>query len=59
MISGSSGAEPFEPIFDIVVPYGLPQSDDELAEIISGEISKLDPTYRTVITMDHSYSQLR
>lgn len=42
-------------IFDIVVPYGLPQSDDELAEIISGEISKLDPTYRTVITVDHSY----
>lgn len=42
-------------IFDVVAPYGLPESDDELVEILSREITKIDPTYRAVITIDHSY----
>jgi len=42
-------------IFDIVTPYGMPQSDNELVEMLAAEIQKIDPTYRTVITVDHSY----
>lgn len=42
-------------IFDVVVPYGTPSSDTELKNNLSREIEKLDPTYRSVITIDHSY----
>jgi cation diffusion facilitator family transporter len=42
-------------IFDVVVPFGFKYSDDELVEIISGQISRIDSNYRAVITVDHNY----
>ncbi|NMA24041.1 MAG: cation transporter, partial [Clostridiales bacterium] len=40
-------------IFDIAVPYGFERRDKELIAMISDRISALDPTYRSVITVDH------
>ncbi len=42
-------------IFDVVVPYKFRLGDEALIEIIEKKIAELDPTYRSVITVDHSY----
>ncbi|MGE5614309.1 MAG: cation diffusion facilitator family transporter [Bacillota bacterium] len=42
-------------IFDIVVPYKFKLSDKALTDIIEEKISRIDPSYRTVITVDHAY----
>ena len=42
-------------IFDIVVPFGFQYGDDELTELISDKIQKMDDKYRAVIMVDHAY----
>lgn len=42
-------------IFDIVTPYNARLSDEELKKQISEEIYKIDATYNSIITVDHSY----
>lgn len=42
-------------IFDVVVPFGLEWSDDEIANLISNRIHEIDSKYNAVITIDHSY----
>jgi cation diffusion facilitator family transporter len=42
-------------IFDIVVPYDFQWSNDELINLISDEIHKIDATYHSVITVAHNY----
>lgn len=42
-------------IFDVVVPYKFQLGDEELSMLISDRILDLNPTYRSVITVDHSY----
>ena len=42
-------------IFDIVVPFIFSMHDDELVELISNEIYKINPTYNTVVAVDHYY----
>jgi len=42
-------------IFDVVVPYDCQYGDEELAELISEKIEKMDGKYRAVITVDHAY----
>jgi cation diffusion facilitator family transporter len=42
-------------IFDIVVPFGFKYSDEELSAMIAEKISKIDPTYYTVLMVDHDY----
>lgn len=42
-------------IFDIVIPYGMPQSDKEVVDNIKKKIEKLDPSYRSFVTVDHTY----
>lgn len=42
-------------IFDVVVPFDFEMSDEELINLISSEISKLDSTYNAVVLVDHSY----
>ena len=39
-------------IFDVAAPFELKRSNDELRRAISNEISKLDPSYFAVITVD-------
>ena len=39
-------------IFDVVAPFELKMSDQELKREISSAISRIDPTYFTVITID-------
>lgn len=41
-------------IFDVVVPFEETQSDEEIKAAIANEISRLDPNYFTVITVDRS-----
>ena len=40
-------------IFDVVAPFDFHLTDCELIKCISEEISKIDETYNTVITIDH------
>lgn len=42
-------------IFDVVVPFDFQLSDEELVQTITDKICELDPTYRSVITVDHDY----
>lgn len=42
-------------IFDVVAPYDLEWSDDELIDIISEKIHDINDTYNAVITVDHAY----
>ena len=42
-------------IFDIVVPYGIKMTDSEITQLISEEIKQINPSYNSVITIDHSY----
>lgn len=40
-------------IFDIVIPFGM--QDNEIVEKIKKRIEELDPSYRSFITVDHTY----
>ncbi|KNZ43171.1 cation diffusion facilitator family transporter [Acetobacterium bakii] len=42
-------------IFDIVVPFDINWSDDDLKKSISEEIYRIDYTYHSVIIVDHYY----
>ncbi len=42
-------------IFDVVVPFNADWSDEKLIAHMADEIRKLDPTYHSVITVDHTY----
>ncbi|WP_277668477.1 cation diffusion facilitator family transporter [Caproiciproducens galactitolivorans] len=42
-------------IFDINVSFDFPMSDAQLMQRISDEVSKLDPSYYVVLTVDHDY----
>ena len=39
-------------VFDVAVPFSLQDSDQQIQERISQAVQTLDPTYRTVITVD-------
>ena len=39
-------------VFDVAVPFSLHDSDQQIQERISQAVQTLDPTYRTVITVD-------
>ena len=39
-------------VFDVAVPFSLQGSDQQIQERISQAVQTLDPTYRTVITVD-------
>lgn len=41
-------------VFDIEVPFGFKWSDRVLTEMIEEKISRIDPSYRVFITVDHS-----
>lgn len=43
-------------IFDVVVSSELPVSEAELCTLIKAEISKLDPSFNAVITVDRDYT---
>lgn len=42
-------------IFDVVVPYGVPLSDEEIAHAIGEQLKALNPHYQAVIHFDHQY----
>ena len=42
-------------IFDVVVPYDVKLSDEEVKRRLTGMLQEQDPRYRTVIQVDHSY----
>lgn len=42
-------------IFDIVVPFDFKMSDAELIKVISERVYKINPTYHSVVTVDHDY----
>lgn len=42
-------------IFDVVIPSGFPDSDEQLREKIRQATKKLDARYETVITLDRDY----
>mgnify|MGYP005856572403 CR=1 FL=1 len=42
-------------IFDVVVPFKFQWSDNELIQLISDAVYKVDATYHSVITIDHHY----
>ena len=39
-------------IFDVAAPFELALSDDEINRAIADRISRLDPSYFTVVTID-------
>ncbi len=39
-------------VFDVAVPFSLKDTDREIREKLAHEIQQLDPSYRTVITVD-------
>ncbi len=42
-------------IFDVCVSFEFDISDQELVDLISAKIYEVDPTYHSVITVDHDY----
>lgn len=42
-------------LFDVVVPHDFHLSDEELRTQVTGAITALDPTYRTILLIDHSF----
>ena len=42
-------------IFDVVVPYGVPLCDEEIAHAIGEQLKALNPHYQAVIHFDHQY----
>jgi len=49
------GVSPSNVIFDVVVPYDFQLTDHELVQRISQLIYTINPTYHSVITVDHHY----
>jgi cation diffusion facilitator family transporter len=39
-------------IFDVAVPFEIKQSEEEIRRLIATEVSRIDPSYFTVITID-------
>lgn len=39
-------------VFDVAAPFSLSDSDETIRKTLTAEIEKLDPSYRTVITVD-------
>lgn len=46
-------------IFDVVKPYDLKMTDQELIAAIDGRVKQLDASYFTVITVDNDFTGLR
>ena len=42
-------------IFDVVVPYDVPLSDEEIAHAVGEQLKALNPHYQAVIHFDHQY----
>jgi hypothetical protein len=42
-------------IFDVVVPFGFPLSDEALTAQIQSQVRALDGNYFAVVTVDKSY----
>ena len=42
-------------IFDVVVPYDVKLSDEEVKQRLTGMLQEQDPRYNAVIQVDHSY----
>lgn len=42
-------------IFDVCVPYGFQWKDEEVKRRVEERISELNPTYFTILTVDHDY----
>ena len=42
-------------LFDVLVPYNFQTSDKELLSEIQQRVSKINPTYFTVVKIDHTY----
>ena len=42
-------------IFEVVVPYGVKESDEQVKEKISKMVQIIDETYFTVINIDRLY----
>ncbi len=42
-------------IFDVVIPYGVPQSDSAVKAALDRRLREQEPNARTVIRVDHSY----
>lgn len=49
------GKERINLIFDVVVPYGLSLTDQQVTEQIESRLQQEDPRYHTVITVDKSF----
>jgi len=43
-------------LFDIVVPFDFKYNDKEIISLISNQISLINKTYITIITVDHDYT---
>jgi hypothetical protein len=39
-------------IFDVVVPFEVKLTDEEIKRAVANEISRIDPNYFTVLTID-------
>lgn len=50
-----SGGERLNLIFDVLVPYGLSKTDEEIEQEISQQLQKLDARWNAIITIDKSY----
>ena len=43
-------------IFDIVIPYGIKRSDEDIKDEMSRLVKVIDESFMTVISIDHEYS---
>ena len=43
-------------IFDVVIPFGYPLSDEALTEQICASVRKMDGNYFAVVTVDKAYA---
>ena len=43
-------------IFDIVIPYGVKRSDEDIKDEMSRLVKVIDESFMTVISIDHEYS---
>ena len=42
-------------IFDVVVPYSIKLTDEEVTEQVQAQVQKLDPSYIAVVNIDKAY----
>lgn len=49
------GASHSNLIFDVVAPFGIGIPDQDLKKKIDEKVRELDPSYRTVLMIDHNY----